>query len=84
MGTIDPIKSNFMVECNRAMEEFWNSKRLKGIEEINVKKFRTYAEAIHVDEVDIDNHNWDNLWGIDNTLLSDIVEENRKCIKRMH
>ena len=60
------------------------AKRLKGIEEINVKKFRTYAEAIHVDEVDIDNHNWDNLWGIDNTLLSDIVEENRKCIKRMH
>ena len=48
-GTIDPIKSNVMIECNREREEFGSSKRFKGIEEMNEKKL-TYAEAIHVDE----------------------------------
>ena len=64
-----------MVECNCAREEFGSSKRLKGIEEISEKKL-TYSVAIHVEKVDKDNHNWDNLWGIANTLLSGIVEEN--------
>ena len=57
-----------------------SSKRFKGIEEINEKK-ATYAEIIHKDEVDKDNCNWDNLWGIANTLLSDIVEENENAAK---
>ena len=56
------------------------AKRLKGIEGINEKKL-TYVEAIHVDEVDKDNHNWDNLWGTSNTLLFDIVEENENATK---
>ena len=44
-----------MVECNRAMEEFGNSKRLKGIEEIS-EKFLAQVEAIHVDEFHKDDH----------------------------
>ena len=72
-----------MVECNCAREEFGSSKRLKGIEEISEKKL-TYSVAIHVEKVDKDNHNWDNLWGIANTLLFDIVKENenetKECI----
>ena len=48
-------------------------KRLKGIEEISKKKL-TYIEAIHVDEGQTDNRNWDHLWGIENTLLFDIGE----------
>ena len=51
METIDPKKSNVMVECNREREDIGSSKRFKGIEEINEKKL-TYAEVIHVDEVD--------------------------------
>ena len=64
---IDPIKSNVMVECNSEREEFRNSKRFKGIEEISEKKL-TYAEAIHVGVVDKDYCNWDNLCGITDTL----------------
>ena len=83
METIHPQKSNVMVECNHEREEFGSSKRFKGIEEINEKKL-TYAEAIHVDEVDKDHRNWDDLWNIANTLLFDIVEENemeaKECI----
>ena len=41
----------------------------------------TCAKAIHVDEVDKDHCNWDNLWGIANTLLSDIVKENENTTK---
>ena len=41
----------------------------------------TYAEVIHVDEVDKDNRNWDNLWGIANTLLSDLVGKNENVAK---
>ena len=41
----------------------------------------TYAEVINLDEVDKDHCNWDNLWGIANTLLSDIVEENDNATK---
>mgnify|MGYP000338370913 CR=1 FL=1 len=74
MAIIDPIKSNVMVECNREREEFGSSKRFKGIEEVNEKKL-TYAEAIHVDEVDKDHRNWENLWGIANTLLSGICKK---------
>ena len=55
-GTIDPTKSNMMLECNRAREEFGSSKRLQGIVEISEKKL-TYVEAIYVDEVHKDNHN---------------------------
>ena len=62
METIDPKKSNVMVECNREREDIGSSKRFKGIEEINEKKL-TYAEVIHVEEVDKDHCNWDNLWG---------------------
>ena len=80
METIDPKKSNVMVECNREREDIGSSKRFKGIEEINEKK-ATYAKVIHVDEVDKDHCNWDNLWGIVNTLLSDIVEENENAVK---
>ena len=80
METIDPKKSNVMVECNREREDIGSSKRFKGIEEINEKK-ATYAEVIHVDEVDKDNCNWDTLWGIANTLLFDIVEENENAAK---
>ena len=66
METIDPKKSNVMVECNLERENIGSSKRFKGIEEINEKKL-TYAEVIHdIDEVDKDNCNWDNLWGIAN------------------
>ena len=75
VGDIDPIKYKVMIEFNREREEFGSSKRFKGIEEMNEKKL-TYVNAIHVDEVDKDHSNWDNLWGIANTLLSDIVEEN--------
>ena len=63
------------VQCNREREDIGSSNKFKGIEEINEKKF-TYAKVIHVDEVDKDNCNWDTLWGIANTLLSNIVEEN--------
>ena len=63
------------VECNREREDIGSSKRFKGIEEINEKKL-TYAEVIPVEEVDKDNCNWDNLRGIANTLLSDIMEDN--------
>ena len=56
MGTIDPIKRYVMIECNHEREEFGSSKRFKGIEQMNEKKF-TYAEAIHVDEVDKDHPN---------------------------
>ena len=80
MGTIDPIKSNTMVECNPGREEFGSSKRFKGIEEINEKKL-TYVVAIHIDEVDKNHRNWDNLWEIANTLLSNIVEENKNEAK---
>ena len=68
-----------MVERNRAREEFGSSQRLKGIQEINEKKL-TYVKAIHVDKVVKDNRNWDNLWGIANTLF-DIVEENKIAVK---
>ena len=37
--------------------------------------------TIHLDEVHKDNHNWDNLWGIANTLLFDIVKENENETK---
>ena len=80
MGTIDPTKSNVMVECNHEREEFGSSKRFKGIEEINEKKL-TYVVAIHIDEVDKNHRNWDNLWEIANTLLSNIVEENENATK---
>ena len=78
VGISNPIKSNVMVECNHEREEFGSSKRFKGVEEVNEKKL-TYVEAIHVDEVDKNNCNWDSLWGIANTLLSDIVEENENA-----
>ena len=81
METITPTNSSIMLECNRAREEFGSSKRLKGIEEINEKK-QTYAEPIHVDEVQKDNnYTQDNLWRIVNTLLSDIVKENKNEAK---
>ena len=47
-GTIDPTKSNMMLECNRAREEFGSSMILKGIDNV---------EAIHVHEVHKDTHN---------------------------
>ena len=81
MGTIDPIKIDMLVECTLAREEFGSSKRFKGIAEINEKKL-TNGEAIHVDEVDKDNRDWDNLWGIANTLLFAIVEKNENAIKQ--
>ena len=83
METIHPQKSNVMVECNREREDIGSSKRLKGSEESNEKKL-TYAEVIHVEEAEKDNCNWDNLWVIANTLLSDIMEDNeneaKECI----
>ena len=83
MDTIHPQKSNVMVECNREREDIGSAKRLKGSEEMNEKKL-TYAEIIHVEEVEKDNCNWDNLWVIANTLLSDIMEDNeneaKECI----
>ena len=80
MGMIDLINSNVVVECNHEREEFGSSKRFKGIEEINEKKL-TYVVAIHIDEVDKNHRNWDNLWEIANTLLSNIVEENENATK---
>ena len=35
----------------------------------------------YIDEAHKDNNNWDHLWGIENTLLSDIVEENENEAK---
>ena len=70
-----------MVECNREREDIGSSKRFKGSEEINEKKL---IYAIHVKEAEQDNCNWDNLWVIANTLLSDIMDDNeneaKKCI----
>ena len=43
METIDPKKSNVMVECNREREDIGSSKSFKGIEEINEKK-ATYTK----------------------------------------
>ena len=51
MGISNPIKSNVMVECNHEREEFGSAKGFKGFKEVNEKKL-TYAEAIHVHEVD--------------------------------
>ena len=75
MDTIHPQKSNVIVECNREREDIGSSKRFKGSKEINEKKL-TYAEVIRVEDVEKDNCNWDNLWVIANTLLSDIMEDN--------
>ena len=72
--------TTILYKCNCGRKEFERSKRFKGIEEVNEKKL-TYAEAIHVDEVDKNHCNWDSLWGIDHTLLSDIVEENENAAK---
>ena len=80
MDTIHPQKSNVMIECNREREDIGSSKRFKGSEEMNEKKL-TYAEIIHGEEVEKDNCNWDNLWVIANTLLSDIMEDNENEAK---
>ena len=39
------------------------------------------SRQIHIDEIYKDHHNWDSLWGITNSLLSDIVEENENAAK---
>ena len=76
MGTIALIKRNIMNQYNHASEEFGSSNKLKS----NEKKL-TYVVAIHIDEVDKNHRNWDNLWEIANTLLSNIVEENENAAK---
>ena len=42
METMDPKKSNVMVECDRERQDIGSSKRFKGFEEIN-EKIATYA-----------------------------------------
>ena len=79
MGTIAPTKSNLMLECNCAREEFGSSKILNDIDKIT-KKILTYVEAIHEDKIHKDIHNWDHLWGIANTLFY-IMEENENEAK---
>ena len=75
METTHPQKNNVMVECNHEREDVRSSKRFKGSEEINQKKL-TDAKVIHVEAAEQDNCNWDNLWVIAYTLLSDIMEDN--------
>ena len=75
MDTTHPQKSNVMVECNRERENIGSSKRFQGSEEMNEKNL-TYVDILHVEEVEKDHCNWDNLWVIANTLLFDIMEDN--------